>query len=62
MTHGNGRERIVHVVVAGDIGGAERLLVDLATRPDATRANHSVALMTPTSSPVLPSRRSRRAV
>lgn len=42
-----GRERVVHVVVAGDIGGAERLLVDLATRPDATRANHSVALMTP---------------
>ena len=40
-------ERVVHVVVAGDIGGAERLLVDLATRPDATRADHSVALMTP---------------
>src|SRR5438477_7808357 len=39
--------RVVHVVVAGDIGGAERLLVDLATRPETTRAEHAVALMTP---------------
>jgi glycosyltransferase involved in cell wall biosynthesis len=37
----------MHVVVAGDIGGAERLLVDLASRPDATRASHSIALVTP---------------
>jgi glycosyltransferase involved in cell wall biosynthesis len=35
------------VVVAGDIGGAERLLVDLATRPDRTRAEHRIALLTP---------------
>jgi glycosyltransferase involved in cell wall biosynthesis len=39
--------RVVHVVVAGDIGGAERLLVDLATRPKESRASHAVALMTP---------------
>jgi glycosyltransferase involved in cell wall biosynthesis len=38
---------VVHVVVAGDIGGAERLLVDLASRPDLSGARHSVALMTP---------------
>lgn len=41
------RPRVMHVVVAGDIGGAERLLVDLATRPDATGADHQVALLTP---------------
>jgi glycosyltransferase involved in cell wall biosynthesis len=35
------------VVVAGDIGGAERLLVDLATRPKETGAEHAVAIMTP---------------
>ena len=39
--------RVTHVVVAGDIGGAERLLVDLATRPRETGAEHTVALMTP---------------
>jgi glycosyltransferase involved in cell wall biosynthesis len=39
--------KVVHVVVAGDIGGAERLLVDLATRPGASGAEHAVALMTP---------------
>jgi glycosyltransferase involved in cell wall biosynthesis len=37
----------MHVVVAGDIGGAERLLVDLATRPARTRSEHQVALLTP---------------
>jgi len=37
----------LHVVVAGDLGGAERLLVDLATRPDESGATHAVALMTP---------------
>jgi glycosyltransferase involved in cell wall biosynthesis len=42
------RARVVHVVVAGEIGGAERMLVDLASRADRTRADHSVALMTPT--------------
>ena len=39
--------RIMHVVVAGEIGGAERLLVDLASRPDKTHAHHQVALFTP---------------
>lgn len=39
--------RVVHVVVAGDIGGAERLLVDLASRPSETGASHAVALLTP---------------
>jgi glycosyltransferase involved in cell wall biosynthesis len=39
--------RVVHVVVAGDIGGAERLLVDLASRPALSHAEHSIALMTP---------------
>ncbi len=39
--------RVVHVVVAGDIGGAERLLVDLASRPAETGAEHAVALLTP---------------
>jgi glycosyltransferase involved in cell wall biosynthesis len=41
------RVRVMHVVVAGDIGGAERLLVDLATRPEKTGADHQVALFTP---------------
>ncbi|MGA2448527.1 MAG: glycosyltransferase family 4 protein [Polyangiaceae bacterium] len=43
------RHRVMHVVVAGDIGGAERLLVDVATRPERTRAEHEVALFTPNS-------------
>jgi glycosyltransferase involved in cell wall biosynthesis len=42
------RPKVVHVVVAGDIGGAERLLVDLALRPEQSGADHCVALMTPT--------------
>jgi glycosyltransferase involved in cell wall biosynthesis len=37
----------MHVVVAGDIGGAERLLVELGKRPDETGALHEVALITP---------------
>lgn len=37
----------MHVVVGGDIGGAERLLVDLAARPDRTGADHHVAVLTP---------------
>src|SRR5258708_4084042 len=41
------RLRVMHVVVAGDIGGAERLLVELATRPERTGADHEVALITP---------------
>ena len=41
------RLKIVHVVVAGDIGGAERFLVDLMRRPAQTGADHCLALMTP---------------
>ena len=41
------RLRVMHVIVAGDIGGAERLLVELATRPERTGADHEVALITP---------------
>jgi glycosyltransferase involved in cell wall biosynthesis len=41
------RARVVHVVVAGEVGGAERMLVELASRPDASGAEHVVALMTP---------------
>jgi glycosyltransferase involved in cell wall biosynthesis len=36
---------IVHVVVAGEVGGAERMLVDLAGRGGLGR--HSIALLTP---------------
>ncbi len=39
--------RVVHVVVAGETGGAERMLVDLATRAESTGAEHAVALFTP---------------
>ncbi len=39
---------VVHVVVAGEIGGAERMLVDLASANGKDRSSvHSVALMTP---------------
>ncbi len=41
------RTKVAHVVVAGDIGGAERLLIDLASRPEASGAEHCIALMTP---------------
>jgi glycosyltransferase involved in cell wall biosynthesis len=37
----------MHVVVGGDIGGAERVVAELATRPEATGAEHQVALFTP---------------
>jgi glycosyltransferase involved in cell wall biosynthesis len=39
--------RVVHVVVAGELGGAERMLVDLATRPAQTGVEHAVALRSP---------------
>lgn len=39
--------RVVHVVVAGETGGAERMLVDLASRAADTGADHAVALFTP---------------
>ena len=38
----------MHVVVAGDIGGAERLLVDVAGRPEASGAEHQVAMISST--------------
>ena len=41
------RLRVMHVVAGGDIGGAERLLADLATRPDKTGADHQIAVFTP---------------
>jgi glycosyltransferase involved in cell wall biosynthesis len=41
------RLRVMHVVVGGDIGGAERLLVELAGRPETTCADHEVAVITP---------------
>jgi glycosyltransferase involved in cell wall biosynthesis len=37
--------RVVHVVVAGEIGGAERMLVELASREHS--AEHVIALFTP---------------
>ena len=39
--------RVVHVVVAGELGGAEQMLVDLATHPMQTGVEHAVALRTP---------------
>ena len=39
--------KLVHVVVAGQIGGAERFLVSLASRPELSGAEHCIALMTP---------------
>ncbi len=39
--------RVLHVVVAGEIGGAERMVVDLASRPEESGAAHAVAVMTP---------------
>ena len=41
------RPSVLHVVVAGECGGAERFLVELASRPNETRARHAIALMTP---------------
>jgi glycosyltransferase involved in cell wall biosynthesis len=37
----------MHVVVAGDIGGAERLLVEIGRNAKHTEAEHEVALITP---------------
>jgi glycosyltransferase involved in cell wall biosynthesis len=39
--------KVAHVVVAGEIGGAERMLCELASRPKETNAEHVIALMTP---------------
>ena len=41
------RPKVVHLVVAGEIGGAERFLFNLASRPVLSGADHCVALMTP---------------
>lgn len=41
------RRRVLHVVVAGEIGGAERMLADLVSRPDPTGADHAIALFSP---------------
>ncbi len=40
-------KHVLHVVVAGEIGGAEKMLCDLASRPEASGVTHSVALFTP---------------
>lgn len=37
----------MHVVVAGQIGGAERFLINLASRPEQSGTDHCLALMTP---------------
>jgi Glycosyltransferase len=47
MTEAAHRLKVMHVVVAGAIGGAERFLVNLATRPQMSEADHVIALMTP---------------
>jgi len=39
--------RVLHVVCAGEAAGAERLLLDLVTHAEATRASHAIALFTP---------------
>ena len=41
------RPKVVHIIVAGHVGGAEHFLVNLASRADLTNAEHSIALMTP---------------
>lgn len=41
------RLKVLHLIVAGQIGGAERFLVNLATRPDRSGADHCLALLTP---------------
>ncbi|MGH7284344.1 MAG: glycosyltransferase family 4 protein, partial [Polyangiaceae bacterium] len=41
------KRRVLHVVVAGEVGGAERMLMDLVTHPDETRAEHAIALFSP---------------
>lgn len=42
--------RVMHVVVAGEIGGAERMLADLVTRPEVSGAHHMIALFSPNES------------
>jgi glycosyltransferase involved in cell wall biosynthesis len=56
------RLKVLHIVVAGQIGGAERLLVELAMRPELSGADHAVAAMTPNRALVDFFRRSGAAV
>ena len=44
--------RVLHVVSAGEVGGAERMLVDLARLGAATGVQHAVALFTPGDGPL----------
>jgi glycosyltransferase involved in cell wall biosynthesis len=39
--------RVMHVVVGGDIGGAERIVAELAARRERTGAHHQAAVITP---------------
>ena len=41
------KRKVMHLVVAGDIGGAERFLVDLASRPAQSAAEHLVVAISP---------------
>lgn len=41
------RPKVLHIVVAGQIGGAENFIVDLASRPEVSDADHCLALWTP---------------
>jgi glycosyltransferase involved in cell wall biosynthesis len=42
------RPKIVHLIVSGGhMGGTERVVIELASRPDETRADHCLALITP---------------
>lgn len=41
------RPKVVHIVVAGHLGGAEHFLVNLASRAKLTGVDHCLALMTP---------------
>lgn len=40
------RPKVLHLVVAANIGGAEHFVSNLATRDDLTNADHAIALMT----------------
>ena len=42
-----GEARVLHVVCAGEAGGAERQLINLVTHAEKTRASHAIALFTP---------------
>ncbi|MEO8875475.1 MAG: glycosyltransferase family 4 protein [Polyangiaceae bacterium] len=46
----DGRVRVLHVVVAGEIGGAERMLADLVAKPAQSGACPMIALFSPNES------------